>query len=284
MKSSRRHSLCLLILALPLIGVGCATQQNAASMLFVQSPKTQPAVSAAAPKSPMTTRQARKTLTEALVDASMSKAHRGLNFESVKFRQEAFTFIAKGRGRTSQEYVIAYADLNNLSLKALPAMWSPIPQGVVLSGGKPLALGSRNATFPIEMATKFYEALLVLRKDSLEPTEDVDFAAFSLSAKTWLAASPRPVMSDEALTYKAVAEEAFERKDYPAALNAYCVALTKHTTWPEGHYNAALLAADAEDFELAAKHMRRYLVLAPDAKDAAAAKSKFLLWQHKAQE
>lgn len=44
------------------------------------------------------------------------------------------------------------------------------------------------------------------------------------------------------------------------------------------------LAAEVEDYELAALHMRRYLMLAPEAKDASAAKDKLLLWQHKAKE
>ena len=79
-----------------------------------------------------------------------------------------------------------------------------------------------------------------------------------------------------------MAEDAFQRKDFTAALDAYCDALDRHPMWPEGHYNAALLAAEVEDYELAARHMRRYLVLAPGAKDAAAAEETFLLWQHKA--
>lgn len=50
------------------------------------------------------------------------------------------------------------------------------------------------------------------------------------------------------------------------------------------HHTPKPLAAEAGDCELAAQHMRRYLVLAPDAKDVVAAKDKFLLWQHKAKE
>jgi tetratricopeptide (TPR) repeat protein len=81
-----------------------------------------------------------------------------------------------------------------------------------------------------------------------------------------------------------LAEDAFKRKDFVAALDAYVEALGMHPMWPEGHYNAALLAAELKDYELAARHMRRYLALAPDAKDASAAKDKYLLWQHKAKQ
>ena len=39
-----------------------------------------------------------------------------------------------------------------------------------------------------------------------------------------------------------------------------------------------------QDVQNNARHMHRYLVLAPDAKDASAAKDKLLLRQHKAKE
>jgi tetratricopeptide (TPR) repeat protein len=91
-------------------------------------------------------------------------------------------------------------------------------------------------------------------------------------------------MSDEARGYKLLAEDALKRKDFSAALEAYRTALTKDPMWPEGQYNAALLAAEAEDYELAANYMRRYLVLAPDAKDAASARDNLLVWQLKAKQ
>jgi tetratricopeptide (TPR) repeat protein len=131
----------------------------------------------------------------------------------------------------------------------------------------------------------FVDAVITLKKTALAPnTEEADFATFTASAKTWLVTTPKLEMPDDARAYKALAEDAFNRKDFTAALDAYCDALAKYPMWPAGQYNTALLAAEAEDYELAAKHMRRYLVLSPDAKDAQAAKDKLLLWQLKAKE
>ena len=133
-------------------------------------------------------------------------------------------------------------------------------------------------------ATAFINALLTL-KHALLTTPDpeaAEFVAFTLRAQTWLAAGAQSGMSDEARAYKMLAEDAFKRKEFTAALEAYGQALDKYPLWPEGHYNAALLAAETEDYELAAHHMRRYLVLAPDAPDAAIAKDKLILWQLKA--
>ena len=54
--------------------------------------------------------------------------------------------------------------------------------------------------------------------------------------------------------------------------------------WPEGYYNAALLAAETEDYELAAHHMRSYLVHSPVVKETPSAKDMLLLWLHKARQ
>jgi len=136
-----------------------------------------------------------------------------------------------------------------------------------------------------QAAQDFVDALLVLKNAPVPPdTEETDFAEFSVSAKAWSAMDSKPPMPDEARAFKVLAVDALERKDFAAALGAYGKALEKFPMWPEGHYNAATLAADKGDYEMAAHHMRRYLALAPNAKDAAAAKDKFLLWQLKAKE
>ncbi len=134
-------------------------------------------------------------------------------------------------------------------------------------------------------ARTFVAALVRLKEAALAPsTEAADFALFAAEAQLWLSATPKPPMSDDARTFKAVAEDAYTRKDFSAALDAYFEALDRHPMWPEGQFNAALLAAEAEDFEAAAMHMRRYLALAPDAADAPAAKDRLLLWQHRAKQ
>ena len=69
-------------------------------------------------------------------------------------------------------------------------------------------------------AMMFADAVLTLKEVALkalkaaEPEEDTEFAAFTANAKTWLAATSKPEMSDEARTYKVLAEDAFERKDF----------------------------------------------------------------------
>ncbi len=142
-----------------------------------------------------------------------------------------------------------------------------------------------HAFFEPEAAVLFVDAILTLKAAGPAPdTEERDFGVFSGQAQQWLLSQTRPAMPDAARADKAAAEEAFKRKEFAAALESYADALEAFPLWPEGQYNAALLAAEVGDYERAAHHMRRYLALAPDAKDTGASKEKFLLWQRKARE
>lgn len=134
-------------------------------------------------------------------------------------------------------------------------------------------------------AQEFIEALNVLRNAAVAPdTEAADFDSFRSAARAWQELATRPPASDEMRTYRLVAEEALGRKDFFLALSLYEKALVADAMWAEGHYNAAVLSEQIGDYALAANHMRRYLVLAPDAKDASAARDLMLLWQYKAGE
>jgi len=233
-----------------------------------------------APRTQMTVKQARKLLVESLSDMVFIKSVR-----EVRFSRHRVSFVGDGiQDGKPYNCFVSFAEMKNLSVKDIHSQ----RVSLVRSNGKSLRLwhNGYEAYFHNNSdATKFIDGVLILKEAELAPdTEGDDFAAFTASAKTWLVATPKPEMSDEARTFKVLAEDAFERKDFTAALDAFCGALDKYPMWPKGQYNAAVLAAEAEDFELAAHHMRRYLVLAPDAKDAAAAKDKLLLWQHKAKE
>ena len=235
-----------------------------------------------APSTRMTVREARKSLIVSLSDLQRIKS-----VQEVKFNRLWVKFVDNMYSGERKDCFVAFAEMKNLSVETVKEARGG---SIVGLNGKPLVLGPGLedkdwAWFKRDAARKFVDAMLTLKEAALAPdTEEADFTAFTANAKTWLAATPKPEMSEEARTYKVLAEDAFERKDVTAALDAFCGALDKYPMWPKGQYNAAVLAAEAEDFELAAHHMRRYLVLAPDAKDAAAAKDRLLLWQHKAKE
>jgi tetratricopeptide (TPR) repeat protein len=227
-----------------------------------------------APRTKMTVGQARKALVESLQHLKYTKSVR-----EVKTSRSKVTWVGDFGGVLN--YSLAYAEANNLSVGTS----GQFSYSLTYVNGKwgPEA-GAASQFFVTEAdALKFIDAILTLKAAAQGlGSEEADIAAFSEKASVWRLTSQRPEMADEVRTYKLLAEEAFKRQDFAAALEAYCDALDLYPMWPEGHYNAALLAAETKDYGLAAGHMHRYLILAPDAKDAATAKDKLLLWQHKA--
>lgn len=243
-------------------------------------------IRADAPLTQMTVRQARKSLAKSLSAVFRTKSLQEVSFSRQKVTYKYESTYSPNAGQTYTGSII-FANIEKLSVGGDIGSWGATTgDGISLRGVYEVTSRDESWMFVGRAAAiNFVDALLTLQKAALAPDpEEVSFAAFATNAKTWLATAPRPEMSEDARTYKLLAEDAFKRSDFEAALDAYIRALEKHPMWPSGHYNAALLAAEAEDYDLAAHHMRRYLVLSPDAEDASAAKDKLLLWQYKAKE
>ena len=275
--NTRRHFFtALFTMTLAMLGVGCADK-----IQLVDRPPKQ-----------MTVREARAALVESLNDV-----HSWSSVREVRFTRREVRFKVDNTYATNPrplDFTLTFTDLGTLSIrvnrvgKHFTLVESDGKRVLFMKAGERDPDGEYAGAFNSELpARAFADALVVLKEAATirdAGAEEADFAAFTSAARTWLAAELKPPMSDEARTRKALAEDAFKRKDFAAALDAYVEALGMHPMWPEGHYNAALLAAEVEDYEVAARHMRRYLALAPGAKDASAAKEKLLLWQHKAKQ
>ena len=82
--------------------------------------------------------------------------------------------------------------------------------------------------------------------------------------------------------YRILAENAYKENDYISAVRNYELGVAALPTWAEGWFNAALLYAGLEQYDDAADRMRHYLILKPDARDAAAAREKLIVWEDKA--
>jgi tetratricopeptide (TPR) repeat protein len=231
------------------------------------------------PRSQMTVSQARKALAESLQHLDFVKSA-GLIARDVKITRTTATWMRVCGRPPWEKTTVNFLEVKNVSVSVSK------PGGFtrILVNGNYTMLGASQAFETDTYAMQFIDAILTLKAAAQGDDDGSSFVAFSEKAKVWLATTPKAEMSDEARTYRLLAEDAFKRQDIAAALEAYGDALDLYPMWPEGHYNAALLAAEIKDYGLAADHMRRYLVLAPNAKDARAAKDKLLLWQHKAKE
>jgi hypothetical protein len=133
-----------------------------------------------------------------------------------------------------------------------------------------------------DRAEHYREAMLFFARDAQSKFDAAATAkqeTFKAQAEAWRALTEKPKMPDTAYTHKVLAEEAYRNKDLLKAFTQYQAGLAAFPTWPEGQFNAALIAAELQHYRLAVHRMKEYLMLAPDAPDAQAAKDKIIIWQ-----
>lgn len=123
--------------------------------------------------------------------------------------------------------------------------------------------------------SRFHGAWLGLQREPpLDPTADATFQASLEQAR----ASATDRTEDQRRAQ--VRAEAFVGAGRTAdALEVYETTLASSPDWAIGHYNAALVAAELEQYELAITAMRRYLYLEPNAPDARAAQDQIYRWE-----
>jgi regulator of sirC expression with transglutaminase-like and TPR domain len=89
----------------------------------------------------------------------------------------------------------------------------------------------------------------------------------------------KPAIPEEIRLRRLLAEDAVKQNKPGEALNRYEAGLELYPTWPQGWFNAALIAAELGFYTDAAEHMQAYLELVPDASDAQAARDQIAIWQ-----
>ncbi len=107
---------------------------------------------------------------------------------------------------------------------------------------------------------------------------------FPQTAAAWRALSPKPPVAEEVRAQRLLAEAAFKEGNLGKALHHYEIGVELDPLWPEGRFNAALISAELKYYNDAVEHMRAYLELEPDSKDAQSARDQVVIWQDKAQE
>jgi tetratricopeptide (TPR) repeat protein len=104
---------------------------------------------------------------------------------------------------------------------------------------------------------------------------------FHQQAANWRALNPKPLISEEVRVNRLLAEDAVKNNKPAEALGYYETGLELDPTWPQGCFNAALIAAELGFYTEAVEHMQAYLELVPDAPDAQSARDQILIWKHK---
>jgi len=128
-------------------------------------------------------------------------------------------------------------------------------------------------------AMRFAAALNSLRKLALAP--QAESQGFHEKASDWRALSVKPPLPDDVRVQRLMAEDAVKNNRPAEALNYYEAGLALYPTWPQGCFNAALIASELGFLPDAIEYMQEYLELVPDAKDAQSARDQIAIWQYK---
>ena len=129
-----------------------------------------------------------------------------------------------------------------------------------------------------------FTAVLILLAAFCRPLPAQETAAwvdFQQKAAAWRALPVKPAISEEVRLERVQAENAVREKRLEAAVEHYESGLKMNPVWPEGHFNAALLYAELEEYDKAIWQMRAYVELVPDAQDARGARDQTAIWQDK---
>jgi hypothetical protein len=131
-------------------------------------------------------------------------------------------------------------------------------------------------------AAQFAASLNSLHFYALSPMpSDEDFHK---QAMAWRALAIKPVLPDAARVRRMMAENAIKNKKPEDALMYYEQGVESYPMWPQGWFNAALVAAELGRYDIAVDDMQNYLELVPDAKDAQSAHDQLEIWKMKARE
>ena len=127
----------------------------------------------------------------------------------------------------------------------------------------------------------FIPAINRLRAFAVEGRAVNDFPE---QAAAWRALAVKPALPDEVRKQSVLAENAVREKQLINAMIHYETGLKLYPTWPQGHFNSALIAAEWQDYQEAIEHMQSYLELVPDASDAEQVRNQIVIWEEKAKE
>jgi hypothetical protein len=232
------------------------------------------------PSDSMTVMQARSAVVAGL--KAVHSYHLAVDPNSFRFTFDSVEFDATIAGRGSEHFKV--------DLKSLP----PVIPKRRWDGGylvKDEAGGDRDIPRPLNQIIFWGKdraadaALLAAGLNSLRGLAMGRQAAqsgFTQQAAAWRAMATKPPIPEAVRLHRLLAEDALKKNQPEEALDHYENGLLAYPTWPQGWFNAALIAAELGRYADAVEKMRAYLELVPDAQDAQSARDQIAIWQYKA--
>jgi len=140
------------------------------------------------------------------------------------------------------------------------------------------AIGLLSTPGEVQALTDALNRLRSAARGEDQETQGDAWREFQQKAAAWRALPVKPAISEEVRQHRLLAEHAVDEKKFIDAVEEYEAGLEINPTWPEGHFNAALLCAEIKYYSEAIHHMRAYLELVPDAPDAQAVRDQMIIW------
>jgi len=132
---------------------------------------------------------------------------------------------------------------------------------------------------PEGTAQKIADDLYFIQKH-IEKYNAGELEVFKEKAAQYRASKVKPQVSEAQRKFIVQANAFTQKKDYAEAIARYNKAIELDpASYPEAYFNLALLSAQENRFKSAIGYMEKYLLLAPDAKDARSAQDKIYEWE-----
>ena len=247
------------------------------------------------PAPEMSYRQAQRAIMTAMQYGKVTGGERSHDPDNVRLTRGTLEFDAK-----SEHFTIPLKDLRKLTVNCSKyscrvneesnkkgfltnynskKSWRALDFG---AGKGNICSQAQNHDECMNAAAQFAAALTSLHIYSLRPM--LSDEEFHKQATAWRALATKPLMPDAVRVRRMMAEDAIKTKKPEDALMYYEQGLEEYPTWPEGWFNAALVAGELGRYDDAVDDMQNYLELVPDAKDAQAVRDQLGIWKIKATE
>jgi hypothetical protein len=191
-----------------------------------------------------------------------------------------------------KQVTLAYTNMSKVDFSLGIWQWSPETISLHMRNEKNVYTFTFPSDADLAKLRTLQSALNTLMQDAQQgkpficsnDPRDLDNALVDFQQKTsaWRALSTKPEISEEVYKDRLLAEDALKKRDLPGAVTYYEAGVTSDPTWEQGWYNVALVYAELQDYFDAARCMKHYVILVPDAPDVRAAKDNIILWEAKA--
>jgi hypothetical protein len=219
---------------------------------------------------------------------------------SIQFARDSIEFDGVDAKDRTKHHRIDLKTLQIVSSKCWPNNFD-LGNGVIAKGACELKAESQDRDTRKLFDSLFLEGTGDLHGDVLRNTAEALAAAFNRlhalavsvddravsfhqQAAAWRALASKPPVPEAVRVERLLAEDALKNRHPEEALEHYEKGVALCLTWPQGYFNAALIAAQLGFYNEAVVQMQSYLELLPDAKDAQAARDQIVIWQYKAKQ